>query len=515
MTQTKWVYTLIEELVDKGVVEFCLCAGSRNAPFIEILSKQKHIKTFSFFEERSAGFFAIGRMKRHARAVAVVTTSGTACANLLSPVIEACYSRLPLVVVSSDRPPSHRKKGTPQAMEQGGLFSPYTLENYDLKPFSKMSLKKGFSYPLHINVPLEEPLLEGTAFETDVLKPRAPSDPFVDTPPSYFQLSKAKPQKLKKTLVILGEIPRCFQNDVEQFLLSLKTFVYAEAHSGLRESESLKPYLVSSGEQFLDHIAFDSVLRIGSVPFLKFWKNLKNTQVVNVSDKPFPGVSFLEESAISFEEFFKGPEKFLSGSCWTEPLHQKDQEIFLKKHDLLLKEPSSEQSLMCKLSEKIFSDDQVFLGNSLPIRYWDEFSTRKRRVCQVFSQRGMNGIDGLISTSLGVAASEKTTWSLLGDLTTLYDLSGPWAQQFLEKSPFRLVIFNNHGGQIFSSLYENQAFQTPHQISFQKWAEFWGWSYQAWKGKGEIASHRAHIVEVLPDPASTKKVAQEITKLFL
>ncbi len=518
MSQVEWAFSLIKELVEKGVLEFCVGSGSRNAPFVEILSRQKKLKVYFFFEERSSGFFAIGRIKKTKRPVCVVTTSGTAVSNLLSSVTEACYSQLPLIVLSADRPHRFRKKACPQTIEQKNMFSPYTLKNYDLEPFKKLKIPSCFSYPLHINVSFEEPLLDDLKSLTknlEVSKNLSRSFFKTSQAPSYFRKSHQKVKALKNPLVLLGEIPLKFQKDIENFLFQLKTFIYAEAHSGLRESHKLKPYLITSGEQFINQIPFKSVLRIGSIPFLKFWRTLKNKNVLNISHKPFSGLDFMEKQPVSFEEFFKKKNLFLKETCFSEQLRKKDDFLYEEKLKILESHPFSEQALMRTLSENIGKEDQVFLGNSLPLRYWDEFSQNHYKVSCVVSQRGVNGIDGLISTSLGLCSKEQKTWALLGDLSTLYDLSGLWAKQFVPESSYYLVIWNNFGGKIFSELYKNLAFQTRHNIHFDSWTGFWKAPYMLWNGVERLnKTDHYKVIEIRPLEESTKKVSQAVKKLY-
>ena len=137
---------VIAELRAAGVREFCVCAGSRNAPLLAVLGTSD-AKLFSFVDERSAAFFAIGRIKLHGDPVAVVTTSGTAVAEMLPAAIEAYYSGLPLVLVSADRPARFRGTGAPQSIEQPGIFGVYA--ETELTSWSR-------TRPLHVNVELEE-----------------------------------------------------------------------------------------------------------------------------------------------------------------------------------------------------------------------------------------------------------------------------------------------------------------------------------------------------------------------
>lgn len=140
---------LIDRLRAAGTKEFCVCAGSRNAPLLAVLG-ESDLRLYSFVDERSAAFFAVGRIKLHGDPVAVVTTSGTAVAEMLPAAIEAYYSGLPLILVSADRPVRFRGTGAPQAIEQVGLFGPYA--ETALETWSR-------ARPLHVNVEFDEPLL--------------------------------------------------------------------------------------------------------------------------------------------------------------------------------------------------------------------------------------------------------------------------------------------------------------------------------------------------------------------
>src|SRR5437016_5389318 len=136
---------IIERVRGLGVVDFCICGGSRNAPLIVALETG-----YTFVDERSAAFFALGRAKRDERPVAVITTSGTAAAELLPAAIEAYYSGVPLVLITADRPARYRGTGAPQAIEQSAIFGVYAERS--LRDWNRRM-------PLHINVEFDEPLL--------------------------------------------------------------------------------------------------------------------------------------------------------------------------------------------------------------------------------------------------------------------------------------------------------------------------------------------------------------------
>ena len=140
---------LIDDVRVAGANEFCVCAGSRNSPLLAILGSSD-ARLFSFIDERSATFFALGRVKLHGNPVAVVTTSGTAVAEMLPATIEAYYSGIPLILISADRPARFRGTGAPQSIEQVGLFGVYAETSLESWTRTK---------PLHLNIEFDEPLL--------------------------------------------------------------------------------------------------------------------------------------------------------------------------------------------------------------------------------------------------------------------------------------------------------------------------------------------------------------------
>ena len=145
MTNVERARELIDMVRGFGVVDFCVCSGSRNAPLIAVIDR-----AYSFVDERAAAFFALGRAKRDERPVAVITTSGTAVAELLPATIEAYYSGVPLVLITADRPARYRGTGAPQAIEQQSIFGVYA---------SRATSDWNRRMPLHINVEFDEPLL--------------------------------------------------------------------------------------------------------------------------------------------------------------------------------------------------------------------------------------------------------------------------------------------------------------------------------------------------------------------
>ena len=163
MTNMALAKNVIDQLLNAGVKEFCLCPGARNSPFVFLFDENPHLKIYTFFDERSAAFFALGRIAATRLPVAVFTTSGTAVAELLPAAVEATYSSLPLILVTADRPKRYRGSGAPQSIQQVGLFSYYIEASFDLDEENTHISMNGLSWkkPTHINVCFAEPLIDG------------------------------------------------------------------------------------------------------------------------------------------------------------------------------------------------------------------------------------------------------------------------------------------------------------------------------------------------------------------
>jgi 2-succinyl-5-enolpyruvyl-6-hydroxy-3-cyclohexene-1-carboxylate synthase len=170
MTNLAKARAIIERVRSVGATDFCVCGGSRNAPLLAVLAQlavgrspladgspptangqRPTANVLSFVDERAAAFFALGRAKRDGKPVAVITTSGTAVAELLPATIEAWYSATPLVLITADRPARFRGTGAPQSIEQAGLFGVYAATDFDA--WNRRT-------PLHINVEFDEPLID-------------------------------------------------------------------------------------------------------------------------------------------------------------------------------------------------------------------------------------------------------------------------------------------------------------------------------------------------------------------
>ena len=493
---------LIQNLQGQGVQSFVVCAGARNAPLVKMLSDRvSGQRIHHFFDERSAAFFALGRARREGAPVVVITTSGTAAAELLPATIEAHYSGVPLVLVTADRPAEYRGTGAPQAIEQVGLFSHYVPRTFDIQKLDEVGrVQLRRDGPTHVNVCFREPLL--------------------DQPAPKEQLAGPPSGNFKKPLVVLGGLSEKFRSVVYEFLLELGAPVYAEAPSGLREALRSCGLALQSGEGiFREKFVrshFDGVLRVGSVPTTRLWRDLEeklsDLPVFSISERPFSGLARQKETAHNLEDFLKdlAPSWRLRNEHTAEVLSL-DRLWSRRLNGILEKYPKSEPGLFRSLSQIIPDGARVFLGNSLPIREWDLAAQETEKQFAISSNRGANGIDGLVSTFMGEADANRENWLVLGDLSALYDLNALALERFVPTSLLRVVVIHNGGGQIFKRMFRDPNFINAHDLDFAPWAALFGWNYQRdLKAPLEVPT----ILELRPDSSETEEFWKSYEGIF-
>lgn len=493
---------IIKTLAQTGVEDIVICAGARNSPLVYILEKSKNVKIWSFFEERSAAFFALGISQRKHKPVAVITTSGTAVAELLPAAVEATYTQTPIIFVTADRPREYRGTGAPQSIDQVGIFSGYVQTCFDIAHIDEKMDIAGWSQraPVQINVCFAEPLIDEEIPEIDFKNENRQYFPVED----FFSSKKIN---LDQALVIAGSLTPHEAKELEPHFLRLGLPIYAEAQSNLRQISSLKSLLLNSGEKIVEEIFkqgyCQSILRIGGIPTLRFWRDLegkfKHLAVTSISPTDFTGLSRSVHHVVGLKNI-----SFVQ-SQWSQDFRSQifaaDKAKAEKLKNLIQEFPHSEVSLIYKLASSL-GDKNIYVGNSLPIRELDLIcGLLEKAANKISANRGANGIDGQISTFLGSSEGKTENWSLIGDLTAMYDLTSLWISPHLQQNKLRIVVINNQGGQIFKNMFKKDIFLNPHQIDFSHWAKMWKWSYQAWKEIPEIQtlSDQHMVIELIPN----------------
>jgi 2-succinyl-5-enolpyruvyl-6-hydroxy-3-cyclohexene-1-carboxylate synthase len=513
MTNLERAASLLAAIRTVGCREIVVCGGSRNAPLVAAIAAQRDVHAWNFFEERSAAFFALGRIRATGAPVAVVTTSGTAAAELLPATIEAHYSGAPLILITADRPARHRGTGAPQAIEQAGLFGPYAAASLDLPTGHPLPrIEWSAAGPLHLNIGFDEPLLDGDAAAAGIGEISIAAPAIHDPEETAAAIARAL-ERAARPLLLVGELLDHEREAVRHFAAQAGMPLYAEPLSGLREDAALEHLALRSGEAILRRAEFDSVIRLGGVPTVRYWRDL---------DETLTGIPVLSLSSLPFGGLGRG-DHLQCDLGRTLPLARvaprPDREILRADRILagrlreLFAEKRAEQSIFRALSEAIPEGSLVYLGNSLPIREWDLFATRSRTFAYG-ANRGANGIDGQISTFLGMAREGRENWCVVGDLTALYDLAAPWPlAQMPESIAVRIVVINNGGGRIFGRVPSlrsvpdadrERLFENPHSIRFDRWAAMWGLDH-AERIRPQRALGPRAVIELQPDPDATAR----------
>jgi len=527
MSSLGWVNDTVGACIAAGIQEFVVCAGARNLDLVTALSEYAksgdagEVRVFAHFEERAAGFFALGRCMESGKPCAVVTTSGTAVAELLPAVVEARYQRRPLVVISADRPSHFRGSGAPQAIEQVGIFGENVEKCEDVTWKDELVLFDGWTGkgPWHLNICLEEneAAVEGGNGSVRLSKVRVGQMvPPVEKLNMLPVLSMIK-DAWRGMVVVLGGLEPEDREEVWHFLKDLGAPVLADSTSGLRES--LNRLSMADGDRLLRETPPAHVLRIGEVPVGRFWRDLEDLPKVNVVSLSRTGFSGLSrESEVITGNIPRSLralgeiKKVGDAKDWLKTSKRRKGQI----SERLKSFPESEPGMVRLLSVMATVGKSLYLGNSLPIREWNDFSQRDIPYEIVRANRGANGIDGQIATWLGATSDEEDAWGVFGDLTTLYDLSAPALLPQVECAGRMLVVINNSGGRIFSRLPKvkdmdekvAELVTNEHEIGFEAWAKMWGMNYIRVEGIQDFdfePSEVTTVVEVIPDAPQTEK----------
>ena len=513
---------IITHLTQYGIKTFCLCPGGRSAPFVEILSKSKGLEILFFFEERSAGFFALGRTRRDGCPTVVVTTSGTAVAELLPGVIESHYSHLPLVLITADRPFGYGKKGAPQTLKDPlEIFRPYTAFSLNISKIKDMWQLKRWSPAqgsLHLNVAFDIPLVDEPVPSLNLNPSPPPSiypkDPIKSSDSKWGDFFRS----CKKPLLLVGELKKEEPGPVQALLENYSGAIFTEPLSRL----SFIKNRLTSGENILLHAwkkkDMDGVIRLGGIPRIRFWRELEKNSlpVLNLSSPPFyPGLCRHSLNSPLLESLPRLARYLSRLKPETENLRQVDKKQSKKWKEIVTSKPSSEPFWIWKLRQALPQNSKIFLGNSLPIRIWDLVSLNRNKHHHITGQGGVNGIDGLVSRFLGECEPSRENWAFLGDLSTLYDMQSLWISHKIP--PWTLVVINNFGGQIFSRLHSNPAFLNQHSLSFAPLAKMWRLDYECYSDPRKFhftKTTKPRLIEIKPDNQATDQCLQAYQSLW-
>ena len=467
-----WATRLMDGLAGAGVQRAVISPGARSTPLALAALRRPDLKVQVVVDERSAAFFALGLAKATKTPTVLVATSGSAVANWLPAVVEADMARVPLILLSADRPPELHECGANQTMDQVGLFSGHVRAFHQLPPPEKESAWLGrlaaqcvaeslgpLAGPVHINIPLREPLVGGNG---SVPLP-------VRHPPRWFP---ARPQPGAAALAALSALVSsglgaivCGPDDlgpgfrlaVGELALRLGAPIFADALSGLR----FGPFGAETVLMHPDQVARTAptanwVLRFGGAPVSRAtaeWLELSAgcPQAV-IADHPRLADPFGAATHVISAD----PETLcrdLTGKpadhAWLDRFLALDRAAADAAAQACCGDLAFEGSVLRALVRALPEATPLFLGNSLTIRAAEWFAGRTRHSLRVYGNRGVSGIDGNISTAFGLAAAHGRAVAAVGDLAFLHDLN---ALAFGRDLPLVALVFDNGGGGIFDHL---------------------------------------------------------------
>jgi 2-succinyl-5-enolpyruvyl-6-hydroxy-3-cyclohexene-1-carboxylate synthase len=460
---TRLAQVIVRQIIEAGVKDVVISPGSRNAPLSIAFyqaSKKGLISLHVRIDERTAAFFALGIAKASGLPVPIVCTSGTAVANYHPAVLEASHTNQPLLVLTADRPAALRRTGANQTTEQARIFGKAVRYFADISgsvypmelPFN--SLQSG---PVHLNIQFEEPLI-GEADESWL-------DNLTISPPKVFDRKSPGTFYTKSTrgvLVIGHDRGGLSAESVKKFADELGWPVVSEDPLTFANAISHASIFLTNSTIAKD-LAPDTVVVIGRTTLSRsinaFIKMARKEIVID------PRTATVDTDRMASQKFTQLP--VVQVQTPDVEYAEKWKKYSARAVKMVADISTWSEALIAReIAANIPSRTSLFISSSRPIRDLEGFAVAREGV-ETFANRGLAGIDGNISTALGIASKRKETIAVLGDLGFLHDLTG-----LIQKEQINLKIFviNNDGGGIFSTLSQRgvegfeEVFGTPHGL---------------------------------------------------
>lgn len=526
-----YYYSLVfvKQLKRLGLKHVCLSPGSRNTPLTMAFAAERGIKKHVVVDERSSAFFALGLAKKMQLPVAIVTTSGTATAELYPAIIEAYNSRTPLIVITADRPPELIGTGANQTINQQNIYANHIrlFEDAGLPRINELALKRlqakarilfetaifKNAGAVHINFPFRKPL-EPSAYNAEI--ENAVYKKYLNHDIAQRKI-KSKPLKIGSgivTKILSASRPLIFVNrdnysakfheSLLQLAEALNAPIIADAASPLRYLKPAQDGVISTAGNFLKtekanaEFEPDLILQFGNAPILnsllEFYAGVNAYKILvnRYGDILDPSRTYDTIVAYSPELFCKD---LLMSDKWhnlpSAPFDWKEKWIEAEKRTYEELESEIWQSdfpfegrIVREVIQSLPKGSDLFVSNSMPIRDMDSFGGKTGNGINILTNRGASGIDGINSTALGAASlRSKRSYLLTGDLAFFHDMNGLWIAKEYEIN-LTVILINNGGGGIFKLLpiskekkYFDFYFTTDLKLDFAKTAELYDAEY--------------------------------------
>jgi 2-succinyl-5-enolpyruvyl-6-hydroxy-3-cyclohexene-1-carboxylate synthase len=482
---TKLARVIVRQILEAGVTDVVISPGSRNAPLslaFFAASKRGLIKLHTRIDERTAAFFALGITKASGRPVPIVCTSGTAVANYHPAVLEASHTNLPLLVLTADRPAALRRTGANQTTEQARIFGKAVRYFADISgaaypmelPFN--SLHSG---PAHLNIQFEEPLVgDNNEDWLDDLKVSAPK---------VFGRKKAGTFFTKSTrgILVIGHDRAGLElNGVQDFAEKLGWPVIAEDPLSFPGALAHASIFLTS-KTIAEDVAPDTVVVIGRTTLSRSINALVNSarKVIAID----PRMATVDSDRAAAQKFTQLPAVEVAAP--DAEYAQKLQKYSQRAQKLVSGISDWSEALVAReIAGALPKGTSLFISSSRPIRDIEGFAEPRSGV-ETFANRGLAGIDGNISTALGIASQRSSTVAVLGDLGFLHDVTGLIHNEDIN---LKIFVINNNGGGIFSTLSQRgvegfeEVFGTPHNLDLIAIAKSFGVTASTVATKSEL-----------------------------
>ena len=575
----EYIAALVDEFYQLGVRHAVFSPGSRSTTMAMLFKEHEGFETYMNIDERSASFMALGIAKAHKEPTVLVCTSGSAVAHYLPAILEAQYSGVPLIVLSADRPHTLLHVGAPQTVDQNKIFG--TAVNYfeelavpqeshyytyprqvARKSYMKaMDIKKG---PVHINVPLFEPLvpeLSRNHFEAGrsffkVVKPNYSSVFGCDNRNNLTHINNAINiahgndganeindllERYERILILAGpQIDIDEANTIRFFGETLQAPILADPLSNVRGC-NISDGVISTydallaGQALWHELKPDCIIQFGQIVVSKrvqqmiaSWTDVEYIEVNPTMDSMNPTGKTTMHVQASIDVFTHLYGKNNNSDKYLK-LWQRLEQEGKKQLSTAIDEPHCfEGRTIRELQEYIPEEGQVFVANSMTIRDFDYFWFSGESKAVLYGNRGVNGIDGTISTALGLAANGRPTYLVTGDLSLFHDLNG-LAVAKTHNLNLTIILHNNDGGGIFEYLPQkgtkhfDYLFSTSQGLDYSGAARLYGCGYTKLTYPDELQAALAaasielgvHIIEIPTSREGSRELHKKYTDISI
>lgn len=473
------LHLLAAVMAGKGITHVVVSPGSRNAPAIVVFNRQPGLSLFSISDERSAGFYALGMAQQLRRPVALLCTSGSAALNYAPAIVEAFYQKVPLLIITADRPGAWIDQGDSQTIRQRNVFSGYVRKSYNLPDnineqddyrFFERSVSEAIdrtlfpaSGPVHLNLPLSEPLydIEWTAEAVQTRSPGIAGTSIRVEETEMSRLADIWNSSASKMILAGQMLPDAEINHLlEQLADDPSVTLFTETTSNVAiqsaiscidrtieamdavEMEDLKPSVLLTIGGAVVSKKIKALLR--KMRPLHHWHVSADTDefhmdtyqslTLTIPAQTHTFLGQLLEKQISNNNHFRQRWMDRSNKCAAKHL------------EFLRSAPFCDLSVYETLFREMPADGQLHLGNSTPVRYAQLFDEASQFIS--WSNRGTSGIDGCVSTAAGASAiSHQLLTVITGDVGFFYDSNALWNSNLSPQ--LRIILINNGGGNIF------------------------------------------------------------------